>query len=147
MSCTNPLIASGGPVPDYAGVSGESLDCLINCGSGSTGYSSLAVLPRCTDFSNAVDTTVGQRSDTVLLEIGDDFTVAYRGGDWRPLETNSAAKWFIASRINLQRRTDNGRISNAPVATMMSPINIPRNQPTVINVPIGDADGDNRRCR
>ena len=145
MSCSNPLIATGGPVPDYAGVAGETLRCIVNCAS--TNYSPLPVLPRCTDFSNAVGTTVGQRSDTVLLDIGDDFTVAYQGGDWRPLETNNAAKWSIASRINLQRRTDNGRINNAPVATMMSPINIPRNQPTVINVPIGDADGDTLRCR
>ena len=147
MPCDNTLIASGGSVPSYASADQKHLICTNNCGTGSTGYSQLPVLPQCTDFSNPVDTTVGQRSDTVNLRVGDDFTVAYPDSAWRPLTTASSADWSIASRINLQRRADNGLFNNAPVATMMSPINIPRNQPTVINVPVADADGDPLRCR
>ncbi|CAF3845112.1 unnamed protein product [Rotaria sordida] len=43
--------------------------------------------------------------------------------------------------------SDNGLYNNAPVATVMSPIDISQNQQKVINIPIGDADGDTLRCQ
>ena len=147
MRCTDPLILSSGPVPSYAGVSSEQLKCVSNCGAGSTGYSPIGVLPRCTDFSDPAEVTVGQRSDTVYLDDDVDFSGGYQDTAWRSLQTHSSADWSITSQINLRRRSDNGRFNTAPVATVMSPINIPFNQPTVIHVPVGDADGDTLRCR
>lgn len=38
-------------------------------------------------------------------------------------------------------------INSAPVATVMSPINIPYNKTISITIPVGDADGDILRCR
>lgn len=147
MACSNALIASNGYIPSYAGVSSEKLECITNCGAGSAGYSNLDVIPRCTDFSTSIDTSVGQRTDIVYLNSGDDFAVAFQDSAWRSLATHSSADWSIASRIIVKPRSDNGRYNNAPVATMMSPINIPKNKPTVIHVPIADADGDTMRCR
>ena len=147
MSCSNSLIGSSGYIPSYAGVSSETLDCISNCGSSSAGYSSISVLPRCTDFSTSVDTSVAQRTDIVNLSANDDFWVAFQDSAWRPLQTASSADWSIAAHINLQKRSDTGLYNNAPVATMMSPINIPKNTPTVIQIPVGDADGDDLRCR
>lgn len=148
VTCTNADIASSQYVPAYGSLSSQKLICVANCGAGSTGYSSINVIPRCTDISAPVGTTVGQRSDIVYLQAGDDFSVAYQASAWRLLTSSASLQpWSIATRINLAPRPDNGLYNNAPVATMMSPINIPLNQPTVINVPVADADGDLTRCR
>jgi hypothetical protein len=147
MPCTNALIASNGYLPSYSNVSSDRLICISNCGAGSAGYSPIGVLPQCTDFSSPVNTSIGQRMDTLNLTSGDEFSVAFNNSAWRSLATASSAAWSISTNINLQPRSDNGLYNNAPVATMMSPINIPVNQTTVINVPIADADGDPLRCR
>lgn len=147
MPCTNTLIANNQFVPSYSGVVSDTLNCIANCGSGSVGYSNIDVIPRCTDFSSVVGTTVGQRSDIVYLQSGDDFSIAYQKTSWRSLATASTAAWSMSTRINLQPRSDNGLYNTAPITTAMSPINIPVNQPTVINIPTGDADGDPLRCR
>jgi len=147
MQCTSALIASNGDIPAYSSVSSDTLVCISNCSTGSAGYSPIGVLPQCTDFSSSVGTSIGQRMDTLSLTSGDDFSVAFQSNAWRSLTTSSRAAWSISTNINLQPRSDNGLYNNAPVATVMSPINIPVNQPTVINVPIADADGDPLRCR
>jgi hypothetical protein len=147
MPCTQTTIATHQLVPPYSGLATIQLNCIYNCGNGSLGYSSIYVIPYCVDGSAAVGTTVGQRLDTVYLQEGDDFAVAFQDTAWRPLTTSPAASWSLASWINLNPRPDNGLYNNAPVATVMSPINIPVNQSTIIHVPIGDADGDNLRCR
>lgn len=148
MPCTSAMVASNQFVPSYYGtLLTLRLNCIANCGAGSTGYSPIDIIPYCTDFSAPVGTTVGQRSDIVYLQAGDDFSVAFQSGDWRPLTPDPSASWSISTRININPRSDNGLYNNAPVATMMSPIYIPVNQPTVIHVPIADADGDTLRCR
>jgi hypothetical protein len=147
MPCTNAMISTNQFVPSYNSLSSQQLNCISNCGAGSVGYSSVDVIPRCTDFSAPVGTTVGQRSDIVYLQSGDDFSVAFQQSAWRALATTGSAGWSLATRINVQPRPDNGLYNNAPVATMMSPINIPVNIPMVINVPVADADGDPTRCR
>jgi hypothetical protein len=147
MPCSNALIASNGYLPSYNGVNSSTLICISNCGTGSAGYSPIGVLTKCTDFSTFVGTSIGQRVDTVHLTSTDDFSVAYQSNSWRTLATGNLLAWSISTNINLKPRSDNGLYNNAPVATVMSPINIPVNQPTVINVPIADADGDPLRCR
>lgn len=146
--CSSSNIANSNSVPfsqNFQGISNK-LNCVLNCGT-ATGYVAPGIWPDCTDVSSAQGTTVGQRSDTVYVPRNADFTVAFAASAWRSLATNSAAAWSLASLINLTPRSDNGLYNTAPVATVMSPINIVRNQPTVINVPIGDADGDPLRCR
>jgi hypothetical protein len=145
--CTSPMLSSNQMVPNYAGLSSQTLVCITNCGSGSVGYSNVSVIPYCTDSSSIFGITVGQRSDIVYLKSGDDFLVAYQDGPWSNLATSLNASWSIASRINVKLRPDNNLYNNAPLATMMSPIDIPVNIPTVINVPISDADSDILRCR
>ncbi|CAF1046129.1 unnamed protein product [Adineta steineri] len=147
MPCSNSLIASNGYIPTYSGVNLATLNCISNCGTGSAGYSSIGVLPRCIDFSTTADTSTGQRVDIVYLNANDNFSVAFQRNAWRFLATAAAADWSISITINTMVRSDNGLYNNAPVATVMSPINILLNQPTVINVPVADADGDTLRCR
>ncbi|CAF4030879.1 unnamed protein product [Adineta steineri] len=143
MIATHQLI----PAATYAWIPTQTLDCTISCGSGSTGYVAPSIRPYCTDISAPVGTTVGQRSDTVHLKVGDDFSVAFSQYAWRMLATAATATWSMSAHIIVQPRSDNGLYNNAPVATVMSPINIPINQKTVINVPVADADGDITRCR
>ena len=145
MPCTAAMIANNQLVPSYGGTLPPlRLNCIGVCG---TGYSPIPIIPYCTDISAPVDTTVGQRSDIVYLQSGDDFSVAFQSGDWRPLTPGAGADWSLSTRLNIKPRSDNGLYNNAPVATMMSPINIPVNQPKVIHVPIADADRDTLRCR
>ena len=146
--CTSGDIGNSNSVPfssNFQGINNR-LNCVVNCGT-ATGYVAPAIWPDCTDVSSVQGATVGQRSDTVYVPRNADFTVAFASTAWRPLATHSSADWSLASKINLAPRSDNGRYNNAPVATVMSPINIPRNQPTVIHVPTADADGDTLRCR
>ncbi|CAF1425146.1 unnamed protein product [Rotaria sordida] len=149
ITCTTAQIASNQliPIGTYTSLSTDTLDCISNCASGATGYVAPDIRPRCTDISASVGITVGQRSDTVFLQTGSDFAVAYQDTAWRSLASASAADWSVSSRINLTPRSDNGLYNNAPVATLMSPINIPSNQSIAINVPVVDADGDTTRCR
>lgn len=143
MTATNQLIPINGT---YVSLGNRTLDCIGNCGS-SGGYVAPSIIPYCTDISPLVGTTVAQRLDTVSIQAGADFFVGFNDSSWRELAQGTGAAWSIASRINLTPRPDNGKYNNAPVATMMSPINIPKDQKTIIHVPIGDADGDNLRCR
>ena len=147
MPCTDTMIATNQFVTAFGSVPVQNLTCIADCGATSLGYTDIGVLPYCTDFSTPVNTTVGQRSDIVYLVAGDNFSVAYQGSAWRSLATGSGAPWSISSRIKIEPRSDNGLYNNAPVATVMSPINIPVNKTKIIHIPIADADGDTLRCR
>ena len=148
VKCNNSGISNGWPVSNVGSLSSVKLSCINNCGSGSVGYpSNVSVIPMCTGFSAPVGTTVGQRSDIVYLQPGDDFVVAFALGAWRNLTTVVGANWSLAANINVNPRPDNGLYNTAPVATVMSPIYIPYNQTIIIDIPVGDADGDDVRCR
>ncbi|CAF0992046.1 unnamed protein product [Rotaria sordida] len=149
ITCTNAMIASSQLIPDggYSYIPTQTLDCISNCASGASGYVAPSIRPYCTDISAPVGTTVSQRSDIVYLYSGDDFSVAFQNKAWRALATAAEATWSISTHFIIKSRSDNGLYNNAPVATMMSPIYIPVNQPTVIHVPVADADGDPMRCR
>lgn len=147
IPCTQAGVASNAYVPSYGGLAAEVLECIYNCATGAIGYPNISVIPRCTDFSVAAGITTGQRSDTVYLDINDDFAAAFRDSSWRPLATDANAGWAISTRIIVNPRTDTGYFNSAPVATVMSPINIPYNKSISITIPVGDADGDVIRCR
>ena len=134
-------------VPSYGGLAAEVLECIYNCATGAIGYPNISVIPRCTDFSVAAGITTGQRLDTVYLDINDDFAAAFRDSSWRPLATDANAGWAISTRIIVKPRIDTGYFNSAPVATVMSPINIPYNKSISITIPVADADGDTLRCR
>lgn len=147
IACTQTMIANNAYVPSYAQLSSQILACIYNCGNYSSGYPNISVIPRCTDFSRTAGTTVGQRLDTVYLDVNDDFAVAFRDYAWRPLATHTNALWSISTRIIIKLRSDTGLYNNAPVATVMSPINIPFNRTISIHIPIADIDNDILRCR
>ncbi|CAF4001369.1 unnamed protein product [Rotaria sordida] len=148
ITCTTADIATNEliPVGGYTYLLTETLPCISNCVSGAASYVPPGVRPRCTDISAPLGTTVGQRSDIVYLSTGDDFTAAFQNYAWRSLAT-AGGSWSIATHIKAIPRSDNGLYNNAPVATMMSPIEISVNTPEAITIPVGDADGDTTRCR
>ena len=148
IKCTDANIKNGASIPNVSSLKNVTLACINNCGNGSIGYlNNITVIPACTGFSAPVGTTVGQRSDLVYLAANDDFSVAFAAGAWRSLTTVIGGNWSLAARINLVPRLDNGLYNNPPVATVMSPINIPYNKTLVMHIPVGDADGDTIRCR
>ena len=148
MQCTNAMIMNNSLVPNYLStLTAEKLECVTNCATGAVGYTNISVIPRCTDFSVPGVTTVGQRSDIVYLQSGSDFSASFISIYWRPLATVATGAWALSTRINVNPRPDNGLYNNAPVATMMSPINLPFNKTVAIHIPVADADGDTVRCR
>ncbi|CAF3770784.1 unnamed protein product [Adineta steineri] len=149
ITCTNAMISSNQFIPSssYPTLLTNKLNCIANCTSGAIGYVAPNIIPRCTNISPSLGITVGQRSDTVSIEAGSDFSVAYQDTAWRPLASSASAAWSVSSRIQLSIRPDNSLYNNAPTASLMSPINIPYNQLTAIYIPVADADGDITRCR
>lgn len=150
ITCTNAMIAGSQliGVGVFTNLYSTYLNCVANCGNDSRGYVAPNVVPHCTDVSAYLSTTIGQRSDTVNLEVDDDFAAAFKSNAWRTLTLfTGTGSWSISTRITIKKRSDNGLYNNAPVATMMSPLNIPVLKPTIINVPIADMDGDIIRCR
>ncbi|CAF2977539.1 unnamed protein product [Rotaria sp. Silwood2] len=147
--CTISNIANGEQVPITSSYNGmrNKLNCISNCATGATGYSAPLIWHFCTDASSVQGSSVGRRSDIINVGQNSDFIVAFADNAWRPLVISSAAAWSIASRLNLKLRANNSVYNSAPVATMMSPINIPVGIAQVIQVPIGNADGDTIRCR
>jgi len=137
--CDNSAIANNQVV---AG-SGGTLTCSPSCPSG---FGTISATPYCTDVSMLNGIAIGQRLDTVVIPAGSDFFVIYAGSAWNT-RVSGGTSWSITSRINLVRRSDNNMFNNAPVATVMSPVNIQVNQTTVIPVSVSDADGDIVRCR
>ncbi|CAF0912723.1 unnamed protein product [Didymodactylos carnosus] len=126
----------------------DLLSCVANC-STSGGYVSVPITPFCTDYSIPLQLTIGQRSDIVNISAGSHFTVAFRDHAWQPLalySSNSGMDWSIACSIDLSIRPD-GKLNTPPVATMISPINIPAGITQYIPIPILDADNDYLKCR
>lgn len=148
-ACTNNMIATNQLVPltGWQSVTSHRLTCTWNCGSGAGGYTAQPVASYCTDFSAPAGTTVGQRSDTVRLNSSANFSASYQNIYWRNLTSGTNEPWSLSTHINLTPRPDNGLYNNAPVATVMSPIYIVKGKPTVIHIPVADADGDTLRCR
>ncbi|CAF1225899.1 unnamed protein product [Didymodactylos carnosus] len=140
----------------YPGLSTQMLNCLGMCnyasGGNAQGYNiSTHIIPYCTDLNSAMGTVIGQRADTELLYLNDNFTVAFQSTApqaWIGLggATTSSALWSLSCRIDLYLRPD-GFYNSAPVSTMMSPINIPQNIQQTINIPVSDANNDIISCR
>lgn len=145
--CTNNMISNSSQIPSVGGTSGEKLECVKNCGIDAKGYTNVSVWPACTDISVPIGTTGSQRTDTVYLDSGDDFVVAFKGGSWRNLTTVYHGDWSLAAHFKIQPRPDNGLYNNAPITTVMSPVYVSFNQTMAIHLPVTDADGDVVRCR
>lgn len=91
IPCTNAMIIGNEFVPSYVALSADKFNCTVNCGGKSPGQLNVDVISRCTDFSEAVEATLGQLSETVYLQVGDDFSVAYQKLIWRLLKNASLA--------------------------------------------------------
>ena len=120
--CDGTAIVINQPVSGAIGL----LTCSPSCPSG---FGAVSSTPYCTDVSPTNGIAIGQRLDTVVIPTGSNFFVIFSG-----------TVWSVTSHINLVRRSDNNQFNNAPVATVMSPINIPANETTMIPVSVSDAD-------
>lgn len=126
-----------------------TLNCTQYCNQ-SGGYEPIPIDSYCTDYSEALDITVGQRSDIINITNGSYFLVTFKGNSWRPFNTPTqvlkSGNWSIPCLINLQIRS-NGEYNHPPVATMISPVYISAGMPQPIDIPVIDADNDDVRCR
>jgi hypothetical protein len=124
-------------------LSGEgSLACTVGC-SGTLG----AMSYYCTDFSEAEDWTVGER--TYLANVGlqtTRFEASFASGAWIRLNVGGGG-WEVRVKGDLSIRADLGRINTSPVTATQPIVRIQSNCPTAITIPVEDADGDVVKCR
>ncbi|UJR07174.1 hypothetical protein I4U23_011462 [Adineta vaga] len=147
-------------------VSGDNLLCVSgSCG----GYTNIPVDEYCTDFSTVVDSSSGQISTLRTITVGSKFCVAFQSKYWmKVLSTDctsqsygrkkrattltqtgcfsDSADWSIGCCVDLTIRPE-GFINTPPVATIISPMQVPINTLTDIQIPIIDADNDYLLCR
>ncbi|CAF1043159.1 unnamed protein product [Adineta steineri] len=78
ITCANVHISGSQLIPTgpYPSLPTEPLDCIADCASGATSYVAPNIRSRCTDTSFPLGITVGQRSNTVFVHAGIDFSVA-----------------------------------------------------------------------
>jgi len=152
ISCTDSMIANQSPKLSFPSPYSESskyVDCIQYCNQ-SGGYVAPSVVSYCTDYSVAFSITVGQRSDTLQIKNGSYFRIAFQSSAWRaltlPADSISSKSWSISCLINLQMRS-NGQYNTPPIATIISPINIPVGIQQAIYIPTIDGDNDQVRCR
>jgi len=124
-------------------VSAGTLVCTNSC---PLKFGPVSTMGSCVDGSQLNNIGVGQRSDVAKAPENSSFSVIYQGYAWGGL-TIAAGGWSILSKINLIRRSDNDLFNNAPVAIVISPINIEFNKTTIITISVSDPDGDILRCR
>ncbi|CAF0885109.1 unnamed protein product [Didymodactylos carnosus] len=140
--CDASTIATNGLIGDSS-----YLECLTipNCGGFLSGNLSTQVV--CTDYSANVDMSTGRISNIVKLNNGSQLTIGYNSSAWLPLQTVPSGSWSIITAINLQLRTDNGRLNTPPITNFLPVINVPINIQRTIIIPMLDVDGDYLRCR
>lgn len=126
-----------------------TLNCTRYCNQ-SDGFEPITMDTFCTDYSTALDITVGQRSDIINITDGSYFLIASQGNSWRSFNTlkkSMKAKYrSIPCLINLQIRSD-GTYNNPPLSTMIFPIYIQVGIRHTIKIPFYDPDADEVRCR
>ena len=151
IGCNSSMIAAQWPLINLNSKAGTGayLMCNDSC-STSGGYvgNEVPITGYCSDYSDALDLTVSQRSDIVNLTTDANFTATFStSGGWQTLALGSSAGWSLSCVINLQARSDNGLINTPPVATCISYISVPVNVLQTIQIPVLDADNDVIRCR
>ncbi|CAF0815935.1 unnamed protein product [Rotaria sordida] len=149
--------------------SNSYLTCVTSsCG----GYVNTSIDEYCTDYSSLIDSSSGQISTLQNITAGSKFCVAFRDKSWiKVLSTvcsssgrkkrerskrsttltqtgcfSDSAHWSIGCCVDLTIRSD-GFINTPPVATIISPIQVPVNTLTNIEIPVIDADNDYLKCR
>lgn len=138
--CDGTSIATNAAV---AGSGGSFLVCSPAC---PVGFTTISTLVYCTDVSSLNGIAVGQSLITTSIAIGSDFLASYTGSAWGTL-TSGGPTWSISTNIDVNLRGDTGQPNNAPVATIMSPINVNPSRVQMIKIPTQDVDGDDVRCR
>jgi hypothetical protein len=124
VSCNSSMIATQSPPIDLGTKAGSGADLMCNAScSTSGGYvgHEVPITGYCTDFSDALNLTVSQRSDIVNLTFGAHFTATFgTDGGLQALALGSSTGWSLSCIIDLHVRSDNGLINTAPVATCIS---------------------------
>ena len=64
-----------------------------------------------------------------------------------PAPASPSHNWSVACTIDLRLRSDTGKLNTPPIATMISPIDVPVGIPTSLVIPTTDSDNDLVRCR
>lgn len=151
IGCNSSMIATQWPMINLNSKAGTGayLMCNDSC-STSGGYigNEVPITGYCSDYSDALDLTVSQRSDIVNLTTDANFTATFStSGGWQILALGSSVGWSLSCVINLHARSDNGLINTPPVATCISYISVPVNVLQTIQIPVLDADNDVIRCR
>ncbi|UJR29331.1 hypothetical protein I4U23_010543 [Adineta vaga] len=147
--CSQSLIYVYPPLPSNPDIL-QCVSSVNSCG----GYNTVSTQGYCTDSSTVADTRASQIFHTENITIGSQFCIAFQNMYWMTLQAPScttncpltSAKWSIGSCIDLTIRPG-GFINTSPVATVISPVKVPKNSVTNIKIPVLDVDNDIVKCR
>ena len=104
----------------------------------------------CTDFNNILGMSYGQGSTAVNLTVQSyGVVLAYAvSGAWLKLQMSSGG-WSLVTMMNLSPRNDNLLINSSPESVVPPIMYVPvaASQPTSLDIPMSDPDGDMIECR
>ncbi len=130
--------------------SNANLICIADClTDGGYSINPINILTDCTSVISALGVLTSQSSKNVTLLSNANFSLAYIGQGWTPLDQppNANLNWSIAVSINLHMRSD-GFINTPPSATVFSPQFAIVNKTLDIPILVSDVNiGDDIRCR
>ena len=83
-----------------------------------------------------------------LTESISSWLISYASCCWiSSLARYADSSWLVETRVNLTRRSDNGRINSSPISRSTALVRFHEGCPQSIRIPTEDPDGDVVRCR
>ena len=123
-----------------------SLVCLtFNCSNYVSGMANVS--GPCVSFDISLNTSTAQSVTSVTLQAGSRLVLGFTGSSWWPLVSSSVSAFSLTTLIDLNIRSDTGRINSSPTSTMVVLVTVLPNTQQTLRVPMFDIDSDVIKCR
>jgi hypothetical protein len=101
----------------------------------------------CIAFDAGLDASTAQSVTPVTLQAGSRLVIGYYSGAWLPLVNSSSGTFSLTILIDLNVRSDTGRINSSPTSTMAALVTVLPNTRQILRIPMSDIDSDIVKCR
>ncbi|PFX23429.1 Pancreatic secretory granule membrane major glycoprotein GP2 [Stylophora pistillata] len=103
----------------------------------------------CTDFSRDEDWSMGENNFTYSFPSSNlQWTVSYQSCCWiSNLVRYADSSWLVSTKVNLYKRSDNGKINSSPVSRSPAIVRFQQGCHKSLRIPVEDPDGDFVKCR
>lgn len=101
----------------------------------------------CIAYDVGLDASTAQSVTPVTLRAGSRLVIGYLSSAWLQLVTSSAVSFSLTILIDLNMRSDTGRINSSPTSTMAALVTVLPNKRQILRIPMSDVDSDVVKCR